>query len=58
MGNALCRQSDYYSWNVWRPHGKIGKIEKWSRVKGIEGGHGENQSYDLDKRSPYIANLW
>ena len=26
---------------------KNGSIEKWSRVKGIEGEHGEKQSYNI-----------
>ena len=32
MRNALCKWS---SWNLWRPYGKNGSLEKWSRVKEI-----------------------
>ena len=57
LGSTLVQISDD-SWNVWRPHDKNSSMEKWSKVKRIEGEHGENQSYDFGERSLYIANLW
>ena len=52
MGNGLCRWSGYFSWNVWRLYDKNGSMEKWSRVKEIEGKHEENESHHFGKRSP------